>query len=56
MSRNDSSGGTEPLRAFYRQPSFLFLDKTTLLVGDGTSILRDAKLRLKELVATFPAV
>ena len=28
MSRNDSSGGTEPMPSFYRQPSFLFLDKT----------------------------
>jgi hypothetical protein len=25
-----------------------------LLFGDGASILRDAKLRLQELVATFP--
>jgi glyoxylase-like metal-dependent hydrolase (beta-lactamase superfamily II) len=33
----------------------LDLEFDTLLVGDGASILHDAKLRLKELVATFPA-
>ena len=32
----------------------LDLEFDALLVGDGTSILRDAKLRLKELIATFP--
>jgi hypothetical protein len=32
------------------------LDVLSLLFGDGTSILHDAKLRLKELVATFPDV
>ncbi len=34
----------------------LDLEFDTLLVGDGASILHDAKLRLKELVATFPAL
>lgn len=34
----------------------LDLEFDTLLVGDGASILHDAKLRLKELVAIFPAV
>lgn len=33
---------------------FLDLDFDTLLFGDGTSILHDAKMRLKDLVATFP--
>ena len=33
---------------------FLDLDFDTLLVGDGESILEDAKARLEELVATFP--
>ncbi len=34
--------------------TFLDLDFGTLLVGDGTSILRDAKARLEELTETFP--
>jgi len=42
------------LKASVRQ--LLDLDFDTLLFGDGTSILHDAKLRLKELVATFPSV
>ena len=33
----------------------LDLEFDTLLVGDGASILHDAKLRLRELVDTFPA-
>ena len=33
---------------------FLDLDFDTLLVGDGESILENAKARLEELVATFP--
>ena len=33
---------------------FLDLDFDTLLVGDGESILEDAKARLEELVAAFP--
>jgi len=33
----------------------LDLEFDTLLVGDGASILHGAKLRLKELIATFPA-
>ena len=32
----------------------LDLEFDTLLLGDGVSILHDAKARLKELVATFP--
>ena len=32
---------------------FLDLDFDTLLVGDGESVLKDAKTRLEELVATF---
>ena len=40
------------LRANVRK--FLDLDFDTLLVGDGDSILEDAKARLEELVATFP--
>jgi glyoxylase-like metal-dependent hydrolase (beta-lactamase superfamily II) len=32
----------------------LALDFDTVLVGDGVSIIRDAKDRLKELVGTFP--
>ena len=31
----------------------LDLDFDTLLVGDGESVLKDAKTRLEELVATF---
>ena len=34
----------------------LDLEFDTLLFGDGASILHDAKLRLKELVDTFPGV
>ena len=34
----------------------LDLEFDTLLVGDGTPILHDAKTRLRELVATFPGV
>ncbi len=41
------------LRASIKQ--LLELDFATLLVGDGEPILQDAKERLRELVATFPA-
>jgi len=41
------------LRASVKQ--LLTLDFDTLLVGDGELILQDAKERLRELVATFPA-
>jgi glyoxylase-like metal-dependent hydrolase (beta-lactamase superfamily II) len=41
------------LRASVKQ--LLSLDFEFLLVGDGEPILRDAKERLRELVATFPA-
>jgi len=33
----------------------LDLELETLLFGDGVSILHDAKMRLKELVDTFPS-
>ena len=35
--------------------ALLELEFDVLLVGDGTSILQDARRRLQELVATFPA-
>jgi hypothetical protein len=35
--------------------ALLELDFDILLVGDGTPILENAKHRLQELVATFPA-
>jgi glyoxylase-like metal-dependent hydrolase (beta-lactamase superfamily II) len=35
--------------------NLLDLDFDALLVGDGTPILHDAKARVAELVATFPA-
>lgn len=41
------------LRASVKQ--LLALDFDTFLVGDGELILQDAKERLRELVATFPA-
>jgi len=41
------------LRASVKQ--LLELDFDALLVGDGEPILQDAKARLRELVATFPA-
>lgn len=41
------------LRASVKQ--LLSLDFEILLVGDGEPILRDAKERLRELVATFPS-
>jgi glyoxylase-like metal-dependent hydrolase (beta-lactamase superfamily II) len=41
------------LRASVR--CLLDLDFDTLLVGDGKSILRDAKARLRELVESFPS-
>ena len=41
------------LRASVKQ--LLELDFDTLLVGDGEPILQDAKERLRELAATFPA-
>lgn len=43
---------TPRLRASVR--ALLDLDFDTLLVGDGVSILRDAKARLSELVESFP--
>ena len=44
----------DPARLRQSVRKLLELDFDTLLVGDGTSILRDAKARLQELVATFP--
>jgi glyoxylase-like metal-dependent hydrolase (beta-lactamase superfamily II) len=44
----------DPARLKRSVRTLLDLDFDALLVGDGTSILRDAKARLKELVATFP--
>ena len=44
----------DPARLRQSLRTLLDLDFDSLLVGDGTSILRDAKARLKELVATFP--
>ena len=35
--------------------NLLDLDFDTLLVGDGEPILKGAKVRLKELVESFPA-
>ena len=46
----------DPARLRQSVRKLLDLDFDTLLFGDGTSILRDANLRLKELVDTFPAV
>ena len=43
----------DPARLHASLRSFLELDFETLLVGDGQSILRDAKARLEELIATF---
>ena len=44
----------DPARLRQSVRKLLALEFDTLLVGDGTSILHDAKARLKELVATFP--
>ena len=46
----------DPARLRQSVCKLLDLEFDTLLFGDGTSILHDAKLRLKELVATFPGV
>jgi glyoxylase-like metal-dependent hydrolase (beta-lactamase superfamily II) len=45
----------DPARLRRSVRNLLDLDFDTLLVGDGASILRDAKMRLKELVDTFPS-
>ena len=45
----------DPARLRRSVRKLLGLDFDALLVGDGASILHDAKLRLKELVDTFPA-
>ena len=46
----------DPARLRQSVRKLLDLEFDTLLFGDGASILHDAKLRLKELVATFPAL
>jgi len=45
----------DPARLRQSVRQLLELDFDALLVGDGASILHDAKGRLQELVATFPA-
>ena len=45
----------DPARLRRSVRALLELEFDTLLVGDGTCILDDAKRRLQELVATFPA-
>jgi glyoxylase-like metal-dependent hydrolase (beta-lactamase superfamily II) len=44
----------DPARLRTSVRAFLDLDFDTLLVGDGESILQDAKARVEELVETFP--
>ncbi len=44
----------DPARLRSSVRGFLDLDFDTLLVGDGGSILRDAKARLEQLTETFP--
>ena len=46
----------DPARLRQSVRNLLHLEFDTLLCGDGTSILADAKSRLKELVETFPRV
>ena len=46
----------DPARLKRSVRQLLDLEFDALLFGDGTSILHDAKLRLKGLVATFPGV
>ena len=46
----------DPARLRQSVSKLLDLEFDTLLCGDGTSILHGAKLRLKELVDTFPRV
>ena len=45
----------DPSRLRRSVVAFLNLDFDTLLVGDGVSILNDAKARLRELANTFPS-
>ena len=45
----------DPARLRQSVRKLLDLEFDTLLLGDGASILHDAKRRLQELVATFPA-
>ena len=44
----------DPARLRSSLRTFLDLDFDTLLVGDGESMLRDARARLEELTETFP--
>ena len=46
----------DPARLRQSVRKLLDLEFDTLLFGDGVSILRDAKLGLKDLVTTFPGV
>lgn len=46
----------DPARLRQSVRTLLDLQFDTLLFGDGVSILHDAKMRLKELVDTFPGV
>jgi glyoxylase-like metal-dependent hydrolase (beta-lactamase superfamily II) len=45
----------DPARLRRSVRKLLDLEFETLLFGDGASILHDAKMRLKELVDTFPS-
>ena len=45
----------DPVRLRRSVRKLLDLEFETLLFGDGVSILHDAKMRLKELVDTFPS-
>jgi len=45
----------DPARLRRSVRKLLDLEFDALLVGDGASILHDAKSRIKELVDTFPA-
>ncbi len=44
----------DPARLRQSVRKLLDLEFDTLLFGDGASILRDAKMRLQELVDSFP--
>lgn len=44
----------DPPRLRHSVEGLLALDFDTILVGDGVSVIRDAKDRLKELVESFP--
>jgi hypothetical protein len=48
------AGGGDPARLRESVRQLLALEFDTLLVGDGESVLRDARQRLRELVDLFP--